>query len=153
MEKIDFVLIVDNNSLRVAEAQKHLREARIGETIKVAVNGEHALVCLEHLNLFNNLKGKKILVLLNMETPIMNGIEFIESSRYKNLPGKDLILMVVMKDVSSPYSVEVAKQKGIDSFISTPVDMPALTEMISEYFDKSKAKKQSKLINKTISVN
>jgi len=145
MEKIDFVLIVDNNSLRVAEAQKKLRESKIGETIKVAVNGEHALVCLEHLNLFNSLKGKKIMVLLNMDTPIMNGMELLESGRFKSLPCKEQILMIVMKDVSSAYSVELAKQKGVTSFISSPVEPSELNQMASEYFgDKSKVKKQGK---------
>lgn len=151
MEKLDLVLIVDNNSLRVAEAQKNLRDAKVSENIKVAVNGEHALVCLEHLNMFNNLKGKKVLVLLNMDTPMMSGAELLESSRYKNLPGKDAILIVVMKDISSPYSVELAKQKGVSSFVSSPLDVSQLNSLINENFaEKMKARKMA---NKPMTMN
>jgi response regulator RpfG family c-di-GMP phosphodiesterase len=138
MQKIDQLIIVDNNSNRAIETQKAILKAEICENIKIAVNGEHALLCLDHLDLHQRMKGKKIMVLLNMETPIMNGLEFLDGMLHKSYPNKEKILIVVLKDLSSPETIERARKKGITEFVTSPIDIPSLNETLVNYFSEKK---------------
>lgn len=141
MEKVDHILIVDNNSIRASEIQKSLRSENISESIKIAVNGEHALLCLEHMDLCRTMGGKRIIVMLNPETPIMHGLDFIDKLSCKNYNDNEEILLMVMKDYASPETLEEARRKGIKEFFSTPVDIASLRESIKMHFGEKKEEK------------
>src|SRR6478735_12161944 len=97
--KIDDILLVDNNQASNQAKIEVLKGANIGSTYKVAMNGGHAHVCLEHMHLSQSITDKKVLVLLNLDTPIENGFVFLQNY-FRNTYQfqKQNIMIVVMTD-------------------------------------------------------
>lgn len=133
MNRIDHIILVENNHSRAVSALKMLEEAQIAESIKVAVNGEHALLCLDHLDLYMRIRGKKILVILNIDTPITNGIEFLDGYKKRKYPNKEDI-MVVVSNNTSPENIEKALGMGASDVINDPLSANDLSELINKFF-------------------
>jgi DNA-binding NtrC family response regulator len=142
METIDHIVLVDNNVSRSSSIEKNIKDEGIAKNIKTTLNGGHALLYLEHIS--EKIQHSKVLVLLNVHTPMVNGFEFIESYKgTKNLK-KNNIVIAVMKDNLSQEEIDKIKSLGISDFISSQILSDTLNPIIQANFPtKEKTEKKS----------
>jgi response regulator RpfG family c-di-GMP phosphodiesterase len=149
MQIIDQVVLVDNNSFRSSNIEKNMKEIGLAQRIKTTVNGGHALLYLEHIS--EQIQNSKVLVLLNIHTPMVNGFEFLESFKELKNIKKTNILIAVLNDNLSDDEVNKIKLLGISDFISSQISCDKLLPIINSRFETEMTgkKKSGKRRNET----
>lgn len=125
--------MVDDDPLCNQKNEKILRDASLTQNVKVTVNGGHALLFLDQITQIES--NCKLLVLLDMDMPIMNGLEFLEYYRRSKTIPKENVLIVVQGDDLASDVVEKAKKLGATHFTSKSICINHLTEIVNCYFD------------------
>jgi DNA-binding NarL/FixJ family response regulator len=99
------IIIADDHTLFIHGLQLLLKEEKGIEIIDIAGNGKELLQVLE--------KNKPDLVLLDLNMPVMNGLE---AGRYIKMkyPG---IKMIILSTYSEEHLVEKAKQTGFNGYL------------------------------------
>lgn len=143
MKVIDEVLIVNNDSNTNLFLQKKIVENGFADNVKLTLNAGHALLYLEHMHLSRRIEGKKLLILLNMNTPIMNGIDFLKSFQESGQFKKENIMIVVMSDDLTSYFVSAAKEGGINYFVPFQLCLNELTRLVSSKFSPTSESKKT----------
>ncbi len=135
MENSINILIVDNNHARNSEKQKAITQHGISNDVKVAMNAGHALLYLDHIHLNNKIYNSNLVIILNMDTPISDGYEFLNS--YRNSPNlkKDKILIVVINENLCDDSQEKIKKLGVTEFIQDSFPVEKMKEIIQKRFN------------------
>jgi DNA-binding NtrC family response regulator len=150
MQKIDEILLVDNNQSSHKAHKEAIVAAGICGNFKTAMNGGHAMLCVNHMHLSGSIANKKMVVLLNIDTPIENGFVFLQQYFKSNSTlQKDRILVVVMDEHLSAEKKHKAQMIGVNHFINSPADIEGLGEMIKTYFKTPDNKRRKKKVEAT----
>jgi two-component system chemotaxis response regulator CheY len=110
-------LIVDDSSF-IREYLKLLLH-RMGIACEEAVNGSHALTVLAEAESFD-------LMLLDVNMPVMNGLECVKALRDARL-GPDMKVMMVTTEADHSFITE-ALDNGADEFLMKPFTRESLRE-------------------------
>lgn len=116
--KVINILLVEDDSLDVIDMQRTLTKMNILHKTSVAKNGEEAI---EFLSLPENLETKPDIVLLDINMPKMNGIEFLTAIRKKE-EWKDLKVFIVTTS-DERIDRENTKKLGISGYIVKPLKL------------------------------
>ena len=73
------------------------------------------------------------LILMDIQMPIMNGLEASKLIRAMERPDAKDILIVGVSANAFSEDVQKAKQNGMNEYISKPIDMSKLFEAIKKY--------------------
>jgi CheY-like chemotaxis protein len=84
MQKLRSVLLVDDDPTNNFLNQRLLRRLNVADQVVVAENGQEALHLLQPANPNAPAPSFPALILLDIQMPIMNGIEFLQA--YQLLP-------------------------------------------------------------------
>ena len=103
------VLIVDDSKLMRIMLKKIVEELQIFDLIEEAENGQVALEKLNDVN-FD-------IILLDIEMPIMNGVEALREIRLSH--NAKVIIVSSLAQIGSSYSAEV-KKLGADGIVDKP---------------------------------
>ena len=149
METVNQILLVDNQVTSNLLSDTKIKKSGIAYKVKIALNGGHALLYLEQIQ--DKLIDSKLVIILNMDTPIMNGYEFINSYRAcKNLC-RENILLIVINDNLSEERMNMVKNLGVSNFIKRDFDTQILNGIIRNHFAKAPA--SVKIKNKMNNIN
>ncbi|HEU5341855.1 response regulator [Edaphobacter sp.] len=110
-------LIVDDSSF-VREYLKHLLD-RMGVACEEAVNGSQALTVLAAQQAFD-------LMLLDVNMPVMNGLECVKALREAHL-GPQMKVMMVTTEADNTF-ISTALNNGADEFLMKPFTPESLRE-------------------------
>jgi len=110
-------LIVDDSSF-IREYLKHLLH-RMGIACEETVNGSHALTVLAEAESFD-------LMLLDVNMPVMNGLECVKALRDARL-GPDMKVMMVTTEADHSF-ITKALDNGADEFLMKPFTPESLRE-------------------------
>jgi two-component system, chemotaxis family, chemotaxis protein CheY len=110
-------LIVDDSSF-IREYLKHLLH-RMGVACEEAVNGSHALTVLAEAESFD-------LMLLDVNMPVMDGLECVKALRDARL-GPDMKVMMVTTEADHSF-ITKALDNGADEFLMKPFTPESLRE-------------------------
>jgi two-component system chemotaxis response regulator CheY len=110
-------LIVDDSSF-IREYLKHLL-SRMGIACEEAENGSHALTVLEEAQEFD-------LMLLDVNMPVMNGLECVKALREAKL-GPEMKVMMVTTEADHSF-ILTALDNGADEFLMKPFTPESLRE-------------------------
>jgi response regulator RpfG family c-di-GMP phosphodiesterase len=135
MVKINQVILVDNDCDSNLCNEKIIKESSLSSEVKITLNGGHALLYLDHIN--HKLdKDFKVLILLNMETPIADGFDFLQGyyKESKKIKNKENILIVVLSNNLSNEKMERIQRIGQVNFISSPISMEVLNTLVQKHF-------------------
>lgn len=137
MENSINILIVDNNHAKNLEKQQAITQNGLSKDVKVAMNAGHALLYLDHIHLNHKIYDSNLVIILNMDTPISNGYDFLNTYHHSSKLKKDKILIVVINENLCEESQERIKRLGVSDFIHDSFPMEKMKEIISKRFNES----------------
>lgn len=116
--KVVDILLVEDDNLDIIDMQRSLDKMSILHKTQIARNGEEALELLE--------EGKKNdsipdIVLLDINMPKMNGIEFLEAIRNNDYL-KDLKVFIITTS-DERVDRDITKKLGVSGYIVKPLKL------------------------------
>lgn len=132
MKNLYQVLLVDDDTNANNQHARKIKESGFTSCVKVALNGGHALLYLNQI--FQDVRDdRKLLILLDTDMPIMNGLDFLKHYERCEYPCKKNIEIVVMvaRDLSS-FELELMKSMGVRHFLQKPLDPKHLFDIVNE---------------------
>ncbi|MCX6252586.1 MAG: PAS domain S-box protein [Bacteroidetes bacterium] len=124
--KINRVLVVDDNATNLKIMKDML--VHWGITAELTSNGKDALDLLKSAN---NNKQYFDIVILDMHMPGMNGLSVAEEIR-NNLQLKLEPVIIMYSSIEKDHVTEIGKQLGIDRYLTKPVKMKELLEVLQK---------------------
>ncbi len=115
------VLVVEDHEPSRILLQRLLRQA--GLTVRTAENGQEALDQIE--------RSRPNLVLMDLMMPVMGGLEALRVLR-SNPENRDLKVIILTGDLGGRTDAEPTIE-GASSFLSKPVEVPTLFEMLERF--------------------
>ena len=117
------ILLVEDDEVDIIMVERALKALKVTNSLEVALNGEEALEYLK-----DSEKARPCIILLDLNMPRMNGIEFLKE-RYlddaiKNIPVVVLTSSEDEQDIVRSYSFCVA------GYMVKPVDYKQFVETI-----------------------
>lgn len=131
MEKMIQVILVEHNPASQKEIEKNIREAGITNQVKIALNGGHALLYLDHLHLTDKVKDNQVIILLNLDTPLVDGLSFLKDYQASKNFKKENIQIAVIDDNLSADKKAKAESMGVSCFLSPDISAPALNNLVN----------------------
>lgn len=122
MEKVINILLVEDDQLDVIDIRRSLDKMKIFYQLHTAKNGEEALDMLQDENA---LRPDVVLIDINM--PKMNGIEFLTAIR-KDDKLKDLKCFIITTS-DEKVDRESARQLGVSGYIIKPLKLNNATSL------------------------
>lgn len=130
MKNIDRVVIANQDHQINNAIVRMLKDSGFSGIIKCTLNAGHALLYLDHLSLEGKLFNSKVLVLLNPNTPIVNGLEFLSSFQDSTSIQKENIRLIILTDNMNSDIVERSRKKGARNFLPFSFAMADLDEVL-----------------------
>jgi CheY-like chemotaxis protein len=122
MEKVINILLVEDDQLDVIDIRRSLDKMKIFYQLHTARNGEEALEMLQDDNAI-----RPDVVLIDINMPKMNGIEFLTAIR-KDDRWKDLKCFIITTS-DEKVDRESAKQLGVSGYIIKPLKLNNATSL------------------------
>ena len=118
MNKVVNILLIEDDILDAMDLQRTLDRMRILYKMKIAKNGEEGLALLNQADdpLFSE---KPDLILLDMNMPRMNGIEFLQVLRGREAWKNIKVFVLTTSDQSEDE--KVMRSLGISGYITKPL--------------------------------
>ena len=120
MECVRAVLLVDDDKVDQMSVKRAFKDLNIKNPLEIAQNGEEALASLE--------KNIPHIILLDLNMPKMNGIEFLKivksNEKFKLIP---IIVLTTSKEQQDKID---SFNFGVSGFMVKPVDYKKFVEII-----------------------
>jgi len=117
--KFNKVLLVDDDSINNYLSQEIISEAKIAEEVVLLTDGQQALDYLEELNANAPDPSINLLILLDLNMPVMDGFEFMEA--LNSLEIRLDYVIVILTSSDNQRDLEKIKAYKIHDFISKPI--------------------------------
>jgi CheY-like chemotaxis protein len=117
--KVNTIMLVDDDSITNFINQRLLQKMKIAEEIKVVTNGEEGVKCI-HDHCFRTNRSPD-LILLDINMPVMNGFEFLETYNSIDFKNKEEVRIVVLTTSSDSEDKRKMKEFGIKCFVNKPL--------------------------------
>ncbi|MFN6945541.1 MAG: response regulator [Cytophagaceae bacterium] len=127
MYKFKSVLLVDDDYISNFIADHLLQKHQICDNVIFCRNGDEALRYLRETDLFPEL------ILLDINMPVMDGYEFIESFQHYNMD-KNKTRIIIYTSSFSEKDVDILKNIGFNDYIIKPLTEEKLMN-IMKLFD------------------
>lgn len=117
------ILLIDDDQVDAMTVQRALKELHVTNRLEHAENGEDALAFLS-----DDAKALPCLILLDLNMPVMNGIEFLQA--VKTMPGLKCIPVVVLTTSDEQKDKLESFNLGVAGYMRKPVDYRQFVEVI-----------------------
>ena len=135
MQKLAAILLVDDDPTSNYLHQLLLEELAVADQLLVATNGAEALHILTHVLPPATAAGS-VLVLLDVNMPVMNGLEFLEA--YQQLPPdrRQAVVIVMLTTSLHPRDLARIQALPIAGLVSKPLSEEKINAILREYFQR-----------------
>lgn len=116
------ILLVEDDQVDVMTTRRALKEVRVANPLAVCENGEQAIAWLREA------PELPCIILLDLNMPIMNGIEFLQS--VKADPGLRRIPVVVLTTSEEQEDKVRSFDLGVAGYMAKPVDYRRFVEVM-----------------------
>lgn len=130
MNPFSAIVLIDDDEITNYIHKQVLSHSEVANTVYVLLNGKEAIDFFKSLN--GSFEGE-LLVLLDINMPIVNGWEFLE--KYKHLPvPKDRIHIFILTTSENPRDYERAQEYSflIQGFFRKPLTKEKICEFIKK---------------------
>ena len=122
------VLLVEDDDVDTMTVERAFSKANILNPLFTAKNGIEALDLLRGTNGKTAIK-RPVVVLLDLNMPKMNGLEFLEEIRKDNVLKR--ISVVVLTSSSDDKDIWKAYEKNVSGYMTKPVNIDQFVEKMS----------------------
>lgn len=119
------LLLVEDDEVDVLTVQRALRDLDVSNDLLVASNGEDALAVLRR----RDRDTTPALILLDLNMPRMNGLEFLRQARAENLVQG--IPVVVLTTSRQDQDILEGFELAVSGYMVKPVDYRKFVEVMS----------------------
>ena len=133
MPKIPAVLLVDDDPTTNFLNKKLLLRLGVTDNIRVALNGQEALhEVREHCR--EQPTDCPVLVFLDVNMPVMNGIQFMEA--YQQLPAEEqrAVVVVMLTTSVSPRDQQRVQELPIADYLDKPLTQQQVERVLAQHF-------------------
>lgn len=133
MPKIPAVLLVDDDPTTNFLNKKLLLRLGVTDNIRVALNGQEGLhEVREHCR--EQPTDCPVLIFLDMNMPVMNGIQFLEA--YQQLPADEqrAIVVVMLTSSVNPRDQQRAQELPIAAYLDKPLTQQQVERVLAQHF-------------------
>jgi CheY-like chemotaxis protein len=129
-QKLTSILLVDDDDISNYITESLISEMNISEEVAVVTDGQQALDYIgEHEIVAQNRPGH-ILVLLDLNMPVMDGFEFMEEYEKRNWRSK--VSVVMLTSSSNPKDLNNSKNFGFAGYLQKPFDQNDVRQLLSD---------------------
>jgi CheY-like chemotaxis protein len=118
------ILLIEDDSVDAMTVKRAMRDLRITNDLVHAINGEDAMKYLE-----DSEKEKPFVILLDLNMPKMNGIEFLRIIKSKQI--LKTIPVIVFTTSKEKQDVHESFQLGAAGYMTKPVDYSKFVDVLS----------------------
>ncbi len=118
--------IIDDDKLYQFAMKRMLHHLNINTEIVEFGNGLQAIEYLQHHKDKNSLPD---IIFLDINMPIMNGWQFLESFVHLSLPPKKITIYMVTSSVDNADILKAASYKEIKNYIIKPLSIASLRDV------------------------
>ena len=135
IEKLVKILLVEDNKMDIALTLDAFKEARFGNQIHVAHNGQEALDYLLGKNEYSNREKFPLpnLVLLDLKMPGIDGHEVLR--RVKLTPGIKRIPIIILTSSKEEGDMAMSYDNGANSYLVKPISFDGFLEVVKKVTD------------------
>lgn len=133
MQKLSSILLVDDDSTTNFLNELLLKRLGVADKLLTAQNGREALATLHEI-CPDAAAECPSLILLDVNMPVMNGIEFLEA--YSQLPAEQQEMVVVIMLTTSLHSrdLERVQQLPIAGLVNKPLTKEKVDSILQVHF-------------------
>ncbi len=116
----------------------------VAEDSSVIQNLTKRILSIQNYNITSVKNGQQVLdkmnkdtydlILLDINMPIMDGMECAKSIRSRDDESKSIPIIAITGNAKN-YSMDDFKNVGIDDYLPKPLDYDAMVEMVKKYLD------------------
>ena len=132
MKKIACILLVDDDSTTNFLNELLLQDLDVADQVLIAENGVEALRILARLAMTH--PGASVLVLLDVNMPVMNGFEFLEAYQQVPVPPARAVVIVMLTTSLHPRDMERLRQWPVTGLVSKPLSKKKVDAILQEHF-------------------
>ena len=130
MSEIKCILLVDDDQIANYLHKNFISKIAVIDNIKTANNGEQALDILS--NSVNEIKFLPEIIFLDINMPVCDGFEFMESFNKLDIPEKSKVDIVVVTSSSNNSDITRMEDLGIKYYLNKPLNK----EKLADFFHK-----------------
>lgn len=131
-QKLSSILLVDDDPTTNYLNQKLLHKLAIADQVLVALNGLEALdLLLSHCQ--EATPEHPVLLFLDVNMPMMNGIEFLEDYQQLPLAHKESIIITMLTTSMHPQDVQRVERMPIAGFLDKPLTAEKVEQVLKNH--------------------
>ena len=132
MQKLDCIVLIDDDEVTNFVHESVIEEAEVAEGIWVAENGQAALELIERRAAEQG--GCPNLIFLDINMPVMNGFEFLRAYEKIKDEFTSPVVIVMLTSSLNPDDVARARRAGVTEFLDKPLTADKLRGIVSKHF-------------------
>jgi CheY-like chemotaxis protein len=135
MQKAAHILLVEDNRLDIELTLDAFREARLGNTVYVAKNGEEALDYLFGREQYGDRRQYPLpdIILLDLKMPGIDGFEVLH--RVKSAPELKRIPVLILTSSREEDDLALSYDGGANSYLVKPVSFEGFIKVVQQLHD------------------
>ena len=133
MPKLNSVLLVDDDPTNNFLNERLLKRLAVTEHIMVAENGQQALAVIQQASTALQ-PSYPALILLDIQMPVMNGIEFLQAYQLLPLAQRHATTVVVLTTSLDPRDLTRLEALPAAGRITKPLTLEKLDAMLQQHF-------------------
>ncbi|WP_161890669.1 response regulator [Pontibacter russatus] len=131
MKRLANILLIDDDPVANFVNKKLMEKMAVVDKVLMANNGKVAIQLLEE----QSDTGLRLdFILLDINMPVMNGIEFMKAYHELELKQKDSITVIILTTSNHPRDLESFAQLPVAGFLNKPLTIPNITALLEEHF-------------------
>jgi CheY-like chemotaxis protein len=123
------IMLVDDEQIFHFIHRKMIEGAGIDCEIQTAINGREALNIING-NITNRC-GTPDIIFVDLNMPIMNGFEFIQTFRKLDIPNKEAVTIIILTSSILDVDTNTAASLGVKYFLTKPLSSEDVSKIVS----------------------
>lgn len=141
MKKLNSVLLVDDDMATNFISKMLIKKAGITEHIETVLNGQQALDYLTNSGKYersDNIFPKPMLILLDINMPVMDGWEFAEAfSKLEENQKENITIVMLTSSFNPDDKTKASNLSVISGFQNKPLSAEGLLSIMDTFFPES----------------